>query len=101
MEEGRSAFKIFPSIPAGKRPLGRLRGRWEGNIRMNNKEIGINTRNCVDLAWECSCECVIKPPGCISHGVSWLERNTKTYDDEIILVIAPENYRQFKNEFEN
>ena len=31
------------------RPLGRPRRRWEDNIRMNLKEIGINTRNWVDL----------------------------------------------------
>jgi hypothetical protein len=29
-------------IPAGKRPLGRPRHRWEDNIRMDLKEIGIN-----------------------------------------------------------
>ena len=50
MEEGRSAFNILTGIPEGKRPLGRLRRRWEDNIRMNLKEIGINTRNWVDLA---------------------------------------------------
>ena len=45
MEEGRSAFKILTASPAGKRPLGRPRRRWEGNIRMDLKEIYINTRN--------------------------------------------------------
>ena len=51
-EEGRSAFKISTdtSIPAGKRPLGRPRRRWEDNIRLDFKEIGINTRNWVDLS---------------------------------------------------
>ena len=32
------------------RPLGRPRRRWEDNIRMNLKEIGINTRDWVDSA---------------------------------------------------
>ena len=50
MEEGRSAFKILTGTPTGKRPLGRARSRWEGNIRMDLKEIGINTRNWVDSA---------------------------------------------------
>jgi hypothetical protein len=36
-EEGRSAFKIFTSTQAGKRPLERRRRRWEYNIRMNLK----------------------------------------------------------------
>ena len=48
MEEGRRALKIITGTPAGKRPLGRSRRRWEGNIRMKLKEIGINTRNWVD-----------------------------------------------------
>ena len=41
MEEGRSAFKILTGKPAGKRPLGRPGHRWEDNIRMDFKEIGI------------------------------------------------------------
>ena len=45
MEEGRSAFKILTGTPTGKRPFGRPRGRWEDNIRMNLKEIGIDARN--------------------------------------------------------
>ena len=45
MEEGRSAFKVLTGTPAGKRPLGRPRRRWEDNIRIDLKEIGINTRN--------------------------------------------------------
>ena len=48
IEEGRSAFRILAGKPTGKRPLGRPRRRWEHNIRMNLKEIGINTRNWAD-----------------------------------------------------
>ena len=48
MEEGRSAFKILTGKPTGKRPLGRSLRRWEDNIRMDVKAIGINTRNWVD-----------------------------------------------------
>ena len=50
MEEGRRAFKILTGTLAGKRPLGRPRRRWEDNIRIDLKEIGINTRNWVDSA---------------------------------------------------
>ena len=46
--ENRSAFKILTGKPTGKRHLGRPRRRWEDNIRMDLKEIGINTRNWVD-----------------------------------------------------
>ena len=37
-------------MPAGNRPLGRPRLRWEDNIRMDLKRVDINTKNCVDLA---------------------------------------------------
>ena len=47
MEKGRSAFKILAGKPTGKRPSGPSR-RWEDNIRMDLKEIGIDMRNWVD-----------------------------------------------------
>ena len=50
MDECRSGFRILTGTPAGKRPLGRPRCRWEDNFRMDLKEIGINTRNWVDSA---------------------------------------------------
>ena len=48
MKEPRSAFKILTGTSTGKRPLVRSRRRWEDNMRMDPKEIGINTRNWVD-----------------------------------------------------
>ena len=45
IEEGRNAFKILTGKPTGKRPLERLRRRWEDNIRMDLDEIGINAGN--------------------------------------------------------
>ena len=50
MEEGRNAFKILTGTPTAKIPLGTLRRRWEDNVRMDIKEIGINTKNWVDSA---------------------------------------------------
>ena len=50
MEEGRSVFKSVTGKPTGKRFLGRPRHRWEDNIRMDLKEISINTRNWLDSA---------------------------------------------------
>ena len=46
MEEGRSALNILTDTAAGKRP----RRRWENTIRIDIKEISINTRNWVDYA---------------------------------------------------
>ena len=43
--EGWSAFKILTGRPTGKRLLGKPRHRWEDNIRMDLKEIDINSRN--------------------------------------------------------
>jgi hypothetical protein len=45
MDEGKCAFKILIGKPTGKRPSGRPKWRWDENIRMYLKEIGINTRN--------------------------------------------------------
>ena len=45
MEEGRRAFKIITGKPTRKRPLRRLRCRWEENIIMGLKEIGVDRRN--------------------------------------------------------
>jgi hypothetical protein len=50
MKDGKSTFKILRDKPTGRKPLGRPRRRWEQNIRMDLKEIGINTRNWVDWA---------------------------------------------------
>ena len=70
----RCAFEILTSTPIGKRPLRRSKRRWESNIRMDLKEIGINTRNWVNSAQgksllNCSCE----PLGSISRGFSYLK----------------------------
>ena len=40
--------KILTGIPIGKRPLGSPRRRWD-SIRMDHKEMSINTRNWVEL----------------------------------------------------
>ena len=39
-----SPFEILTVQPRGKRFFVRSRRRWEDNIRMDLKEIGINTR---------------------------------------------------------
>ena len=44
MEEVLSALKILTSNPTGRRPLARSRCRWEDNIRMDLKEIGLIAR---------------------------------------------------------
>jgi hypothetical protein len=38
--------------PEGKRPLGRLRRRWEDDIKLDLREIGIGGTNWIQLAQE-------------------------------------------------
>ncbi|KAJ4451247.1 hypothetical protein ANN_02708 [Periplaneta americana] len=40
MGESRNAFRVLVGGPAGKRPLGRPRRRWEDNIKMDLREVG-------------------------------------------------------------
>ena len=55
IEESRSAFKLLTVRPRGKRPFGRSRCRLEDDIKMDLKEIGINTRNWVDSVQDRNC----------------------------------------------
>jgi hypothetical protein len=40
MREKRNAYRILVGKPEGKRPLGRPRHTWEGDIKMELREIG-------------------------------------------------------------
>jgi hypothetical protein len=40
MGEGRGVYTVLVGRPEGARPLGRPRRRWEGNIRMDLREMG-------------------------------------------------------------
>jgi hypothetical protein len=42
MGEGRVVYRVLVGKPEGKRPLGRPRLRWEDNIRLDLREIGID-----------------------------------------------------------
>ena len=55
MQAGRSTFKILTGKSTGKRPLRRLRRRWEDDIRIDLEEIGINAGNLVDSAQDRDC----------------------------------------------
>jgi hypothetical protein len=50
MWEGRGVYRVLVRRPVGKRPLGRPRHRWEDNIKMDLREIGINGANWIQLA---------------------------------------------------
>jgi hypothetical protein len=42
MGEGKSVYRVLVGRPKGKRPLRKPRHRWEDNIKMNLREIGID-----------------------------------------------------------
>jgi hypothetical protein len=48
--EGRGVYIVLVWRPEGKRPLGRPRCRWEDNIKMNLRDIGIYGANWIQLA---------------------------------------------------
>jgi hypothetical protein len=50
MGEGRGVYRVLVGRPEGKRSLGRLRRRWEDNIKMDLREIGIDGANWIQLA---------------------------------------------------
>jgi hypothetical protein len=42
MGEKRNVYRLLVGKPEGKRPLGRLRRRWTGKIKMDLLEIGLS-----------------------------------------------------------
>jgi hypothetical protein len=40
MVEERGVYRVLVGKPEGRRPLGRPRGRWVDNIRMDLQEVG-------------------------------------------------------------
>jgi hypothetical protein len=50
MGEGRGVYRFLVGRHEAKRPLGRPRRRWEDNIKMDLREIGIDGANWIRLA---------------------------------------------------
>ena len=50
MGEDRGVHRVLVGKPQGKRPLGRLRRRWEDNIKMDLQEVGWGRGDWMDLA---------------------------------------------------
>jgi hypothetical protein len=46
----RGVYRVLVGRPAGKRPLGRPRRRWEDNIKMDFRERGIDGANWMQVA---------------------------------------------------
>ena len=50
MEQSRNAYRALVGKPEGKRPLGRLRRRWEDNIKKDLREVGCDPGEWIDFA---------------------------------------------------
>jgi hypothetical protein len=48
--EGGGIYRVLVGRPEGKRPLERPRRRWEDNIKLDLREIGIDGANWIRLA---------------------------------------------------
>ena len=97
MEEARSAFKILTGKSTRMRSPGRLRVRSEGNIRMNFKEIGVNSRSWIDSAqdrgyWRALVNAVLNL--LVSKAMAHLKRKTQMNDTVEPLPITSTNTLQ-------
>ena len=43
-------YRVLVGKPDGRRPLGRPRGRWEDNIKMDLQEVGCGVVDWIELA---------------------------------------------------
>jgi len=50
MGERRGVYRVLVRKTEGRRPLGRLRHRWEGNIKMDLREVRRGDMNWIELA---------------------------------------------------
>jgi hypothetical protein len=50
MGEGRGVYRVLVGRPEGKRSVGRLRCRWEDNIKVDIRDIGIDGAKGIQLA---------------------------------------------------
>jgi hypothetical protein len=50
MREGRCVYRVLVGRTEGKRPLERPRRRWEDNIKIDIRQIGIDGSNWIQLA---------------------------------------------------
>jgi hypothetical protein len=50
MGERRGVYRVLVGRPEGKRPLGRPRRRWEDNINLDLRKIGVDGANWIQLA---------------------------------------------------
>jgi len=50
MGERRGIYRVLVGKPEGKSPLGRPRGRWKDNIKMDLQDVGRRGMDWIELA---------------------------------------------------
>jgi hypothetical protein len=50
VREGRGVYRVLVGKPEGKRPMGRPRRRWDGNIKIDLQEVGCGGMDWIELA---------------------------------------------------
>jgi len=66
MGERRGVYSFLVGKPEVKRPVGRLRRRWEDNIKMDLQEVGCGDMDWIELAqdrdrWRALVKAVMNP----------------------------------------
>jgi hypothetical protein len=90
MGEGRDVYRVLVGRPEGKRPLGRPRSRWEDNIKMELREVGIDGANWIRLGqdrvrWRAFFEHDNVPSGSVKKaGYSLTSRVTISFSNNIL-----------------
>jgi hypothetical protein len=70
MGEGKGVYRFLVEKPEGKKPMGRLRRRWEDNIKANFRKVGCGSMDWIELAQDGTrtCECGNEQSGSIKCG---------------------------------
>jgi hypothetical protein len=50
MGEERGVYRFLVGKPEGKSPLGRIRSRWEDNIKIDLQEVGCRSMDWIQMA---------------------------------------------------
>ena len=74
---GEGVYRVLVGKPEGKRPLGRPRRRWVGNIRMDLQEVGCGYMDWIGLAQDRD-RCRTLMSAVMNFRVPWNARNFLT-----------------------
>ena len=88
--EGRGVHRVLVGKPEGKRPLGRLRRRWEDNIKMDLQEVGGSCGDWMELAqdrdrWRALVGTVRNLRDPKMRGISWLAAEPVSFSRRTLL----------------